>query len=268
VNGVRSVDPRAIVGGAETSGFDPTWVNALMAFCATQHLPLNFVAWHYYSGNLEDIPEARATVSSLAARYHIAPPFITVGEWAWQTANAGALAFRNVNYFLNDWSAAFAGASLIGMQRNGVVAAAYTNPVAARGAPGLDSGLMSPYAPWANFNVYLLWHMLPAQVVRTSLDADPGIFAIGAKARRQLSTLVVSLHYQLGGRFPLTVQLPRKLAGEKVRVWLIDRRHADAYDAGPSHTRLHPTTRELSGHAQLALSLPARAVVLVQAPMK
>src|SRR6185437_12008025 len=173
VNGVRSVDPRAIVGGAETSGFDPTWVNALMAFCASQHLPLNFVSWHYYSGNLEDIPEARATVSGLAARYHIATPFINVGEWAWQTANAGSPAFRNVNYFLNDWSAAFVGASLIGMQRNGVVAAAYTKPVATPHAPGFDSGLMSPSAPWANFNVYLLWHMLPTQLIRTSLNADP-----------------------------------------------------------------------------------------------
>jgi hypothetical protein len=127
---------------------------------------------------------------------------------------------------------------------------------------------MSPYAPWANFNVYLLWHMLPSQVARTSLDADPGIFAISAKNRHQLSTLVVSLHYQLGGRFPLTVQLPRKLAGETVHVWLIDRHHADGYDAGPSHTRLHPTTRKLNGRAQLALSLPARAVVLVQAPVR
>jgi hypothetical protein len=268
VNGVRSADPGAVVGGAETSGFDPEWVNALMAFCASQHVPLNFVSWHYYSGNLEDIPEANATVSALAARYHIAAPFLNVGEWAWQTANAGSPAFKNINYFLNDWSAAFAGASLIGMQRNGFVAAAYTSPVASRDAPGLDSGLMSPYAPWANFNVYLLWHMLPSQVARTSLDADPGIFAISAKNRHELSTLVVSLHYQLGGRFPLTVQLPRKLAGEKVHVWLIDRHHADAYDAGPSHTRLHPTTRKLNGHAQVALSLPARAVVLVQATVR
>jgi hypothetical protein len=268
VNGVRSVDPHAVVGGAETKGLDVDWVSALMAFCASQHLPLNFVSWHYYSGDLDDIPGARAAVAALAARNHIATPSMNVGEWAWQPANAGSPAFKNVNYFLNDWSASFLGASLIGMQRNGVVAAAYTKPVATPNGPGFASGLMSPFAPWANFNVYLLWHMLPAQVVRTNLNADPGIFAIASKKKHQLSTLVVSLHYQLGGRYAVNVQLPRALAREKVRVWLIDRHHADAYDAGPSHTRLHPTTHQLNGRAQLALSLSARAVVLVQAPVR
>ena len=87
--------------------------------------------------------------------------------WAvWQLANVphgGALPFKNLNYFLNDWSAAFVGASLIGMQRSGVVAGVYTKPVATPTSPGIDSGLMSPVAPWANFNVYTLWNMLPSR---------------------------------------------------------------------------------------------------------
>ena len=268
VQGVRAADPRAVVGGADTAGFDLPWVSALISFCASQHLPLNFVSWHYYTGDLGDIQEAQSAVTALARHSRIPAPLVNIGEWAWQPANlpgTGAPPFRYENYFLNDWSAAFAGASLIEMQRDGVQTSIYTNPVAPRNATGFKaSGLMSPSAPWANFNVFLLWHKLAGRVARTTLSADPGVFAIAAKSGHQLSTLVASLHYQLGGRYPLTVQFPRQLAGKQVRVWLIDRNHADAYDAGPAHARLHPISQKLSPRAQLQLSLPARAVLLIE----
>ena len=279
VAGVRKVDPKATVGGADTVGFDLPWVSALMSFCASHHLPLDFVSYHYYSGNLGTMPAARATVAALAAHDRIRQPFLNVGEWAWQMANrpqSGALPFRNYNYFLNDWSAGFVGASLIEMQDNDVAASIYNKPVATANepahpqapSPGFSSGLMSPTEPWANFNVYLLWHDLPSQVVRTKLDADPGIFAIASKNRSRLAALVVSLHYQRTGRFPLTLQLPRSLAGRRVRISVIDRNQADAYDAGPGHARLHPTSQLLSKRAQLHLSLGAREVVLVEAALR
>lgn len=279
VAGVRTVDHRATVGGADTVGFNLQWVSALMSFCASHHVPLDFISWHYYTGNLGAIPAARAAVAALAAQNRIKRPFLNIGEWSWQLANrpqTGALPFRNYNYFLNDWSAGFVGASLIEMQLNDVATSIYDKPVATANelahpmapVPGFSSGLMSPTAPWSNFNVYLLWHDLPSQVVHTKLDADPGIFAIASKSRHQLATLVVSLHYQLGGRFPLTLRFPRRLAGKRVRISLIDRNHADAYDAGPAHTRLHPTSQLLSKRAQLTLSLRARSVVLVQAPLR
>jgi hypothetical protein len=271
VDGVRSVDRHAVVGGAETAGWDTLWTGALISFCASRGVPLNFVSWHYYSGDLGEIPEARATVAALAARYRIRRPTLNIGEWAWQTANlpkAGLLPFAHENYFLNDWSAAFVGASLIDMQRSGVIASVYTNPVASRGASGFaGSGLMSPTGPWANLNVFRLWHMLPAQMVRSSLDADPGVFAVGAKNRHRLAVLIDSFHYQLGGRFPLALQLPRRLARRGVRVWVIDRHHADAYDAGPHHAQLSAISERLSAHAQLHLTLPARAVMLVDVPL-
>jgi hypothetical protein len=279
VSGVRTVDPKATVGGADTVGFNLQWVSALMGFCASHHVPLDFVSWHYYTGNLGAIPAARATVAALAAQNRMKRPFLNIGEWSWQLANrpqSGALPFRNYNYFLNDWSAGFVGASLIEMQGNDVATSIYDKPVATANevahphppVAGFSSGLMSPTEPWANFNVYLLWHQLPNQVVRTKLNADPGIFAIASKNRHRLAALVVSLHYQLGGRFPLTLRFPRSLAGKRVRISLIDRNHADAYDAGSQHARLHPTSQLLSKRAQLKLSLRARSVVLVQAPLR
>jgi hypothetical protein len=271
VSGIRAVAPGAVVGGAETVGLDLQWVDALMSFCASHHLPLDFISWHYYSGDLDDIPQAQASVASLARRYRMAEPFLAIGEWAWQLANApgtGALPFRNENYFVNDWSAAFVGASLIEMQRHGVRSSIYTNAVASLGEKGFRaSGLMSNSAPWSNFNVYVLWHDLGGRVVRTSLNADPGVFAIASKNRRNLAALIVSLHYQLGKSYGLTLQFPRRLAAKKVRVWLIDRKHADAYDAGPQRARLHPSSHVLSRRATLRLSLAARAVVLVDAPL-
>lgn len=271
VDGIRAVDPTAVVGGAETGSWQPAWVSALIAYCAAEHVPLNFVSWHYYSGDLGEIGEAQATVGALAAEYHIPTPFLNVGEWTWETANlpgTGLLPFSAENYFLNDWGAAFVGASLIEMQRDGVVASVYTNPVASRGGTGYaGSGLMSPTGPWAPFNVYRLWSMLPDRVVRTRLDADPGIFALAAKDRRTLAVLIVSLHYP-SGRFGVTLEAPKGLAGRTVRIWLVDRRHADAYDAGPRHAALRSTTRTLSGSGQLHLLLPARAVALVQIPLR
>jgi hypothetical protein len=278
VAAVRTVDPKATVGGGDMVGFNLPWVSALMSFCATHHIPLDFVSFHYYSGNLGTLPAARAAVAALAAQNHIRRPFLNVGEWSWQLANrpqGGALPFRNYNYFLNDWSAGFVGASLIEMQNNDVAASIYDKPVARANepahptppVPGFSSGLVSPTQPWANFNVYLLWHDLPSQVVRTKLNADPGIFAIASKNRSRVAALVVSVHYQRGGRFPLTLQFPRRLAGRRVRISLIDRSHADAFD-DPGHARLHPTSQLLSKQAQLQLSLGARAVVLVEASLR
>ena len=272
IEGVRAVDPRAVVGGAETASWDPQWVSSLMAFCASQRVPLNFVSWHYYSGDLGEIPEAQATVAALAARYRIPRPFLNIGEWAWQTANlprTGALPFKNENYFLNDWSAAFIAASLMEMQRNDVAASVYTNPVASGSGSGFDgAGLMSATEPWAAFNVYRLWHRLPAQELKTKLDADPGIFAIAAKDTDRLAVLVASQHYQLGQRFPLTLQFPRRLARHKATVWLIDRHHADAYDAGSRYAQMRPRSAVLSGDAQLRASLLPRAVALVEVSLR
>lgn len=268
VDGIRSVDPRATVGGGEFDRWDAQWVGGLMSFVATQHLPLNFISWHYYTGDLGEIDEARATVAALARRDGIRSPFLNVGEWAWQLANvpgSGAGPFIKQNYFLNDWSGAFIATSLIEMEHDGVSVGIYTNPVATRTGMGyIASGLMSPDGPWAGINVYRLWHMLPPGQVRTSLDADPGIFAVAGRSRRQTDALVASLHYQTGRRYALTVQMPRRLRGRRARIWLIDARHADAYDAGSRHAQLRPSVVRLSTAAQLHLMLAARAVVLVQ----
>ncbi len=270
VTGVRAVDPYALVGGPETATLDPQWIIALIDYCASQHLPLNFVSWHYYSGDLEDIAEAENVVAAAAAHDHVPRPFINVGEWTWQLANVpgtGVLPFRDEDYFTNDWSAAFIGASLISMQRDDVQSSIFTNPVASENASGAAaSGLMSPSHPWSNFNVYRLWNALRSHQVSTSLDADPGIFAVASKGRDVFTALVVSLHYQLGREYPLTVRFPRRLAGDRVRVWLIDRHHADATDAGVRHAQLKPVTRRLDSRAQVALAVPARAVLLIEAP--
>lgn len=48
---VRSVDPKARVGGPE-SGYQEKWIRPLIERCAKEKLPLDFVSYHDYSGNL------------------------------------------------------------------------------------------------------------------------------------------------------------------------------------------------------------------------
>jgi hypothetical protein len=81
VRAVRKVDPGAKVGGPE-SGLGGPWIEALVRRCAEKDLPLDFISYHDYSGDLNTPALARAKVDRLAAAAGLKTPMpIVVGEF-------------------------------------------------------------------------------------------------------------------------------------------------------------------------------------------
>jgi hypothetical protein len=253
VGAIKLVDPTVKVGAGDFADFNTDWVKNLIQFCATHSVPLDFISWHYYSGNLGELNRARMQVTQWATQYGLNPvPFIAVGEWCWQIRNfhgQGVPPWRTFEYHRNDWHAAFVAASLIEMQRLGVAYAVYTSPVAEDGSFGtatdglLDgfdsSGLMSRLNPWANLNVFRQWSMLKPTIVSSSYVGQPGVFAQASKdAVGSLSILLSHLRYRKDVTPSVKVQLPTGYSGKSVTHYLVDDQHSNMMDAGAGHLDL------------------------------
>lgn len=240
---VKAVNPNLQVGGPEADAWDTTWVQGLIDYCAINHVPLDFISWHYYSGNLGEIAQARAQVAQWATAAGIPVPKLIVGEWAWQVANlpvTGAAPFAQSNWFVNDWAATFAAESLMMMQTAGITQAYYTNPVAEGSAAGfLGTGLMSDTQPWATMNVFRMWSMLAPDIVSSSYTGTPGVMAQASTGSDgKLTVLVAFLRYRKDSAAPVAVHLPPAYDGATVRDYVVDASHSDAYDAGSAHADL------------------------------
>ena len=191
---VKSVDPTLKIGGPETAYFQPALVTRLAAYCAANHVPLDFISWHYYSGSLSDIAAMRRLVDSLSRENGLPRLELVNGEWCWNTSalpGSKQTPWNLTNNFINDWHAAFVGASLIEMQNAGVALSVFTNPVApADGLSFAGSGLMSETQPWATLNVYRLWSQMKPNLFRAEYNGLPGISALASKDAR--GTITVS----------------------------------------------------------------------------
>jgi hypothetical protein len=267
---VKDVDPRLQVGGPETSAWNPQWAEALVRHAARSDVPLDFFSWHYYSGNLGELSDVAAAIRGLA-RDNALPrvPRLVVGEWAaWQNANlpgSGTRPWSEHNFFVDDWAAASAAASLIEMQRLGVALAIFTNPVAEPGGQGYEgSGLVSSRGPWATGNVFRLWRMLGSAIVASRLDAPPGIAAQASiDDAGRLTVLLARLQYRPGPAVRLDLVLPAGTAARRVlRHYVVDGSHSNAYDAGPGHAALEAVPDDQAG-TRIAVSLPPRSVQLL-----
>ena len=209
---VKAVDPKLKVGGPETGDYNRRWIEALIKHCAEGQVPLDFISWHYYQSTVAEIATVRAEVDYWCGKYGHPKVELINGEWCWQIHNfpkTGYYPWSTRNYYLNDWHAAFTAASLIEMQKQGVVYAIYTNPVAEAGGAGFHaSGLMSQEHPWANLNVYRLWTKLAPDLVETTYDGRPGVFAQASRdAQGRVTLLLAHLRYRKDVAAELTVSL-------------------------------------------------------------
>lgn len=240
---VKSVNRNLQVGGPETASWDPTWVKALIDYCASNGLPLDFVSWHYYSGDLGEIAQARAEVAQWAQADGIPAPKLIIGEWAWQSHDApgtGNAPFSSMNYDLNDWGSTFTAQSLMMMQANGVAESIFTSPVAAAsGTSYAGSGLMSDTQPWGNLNVYRMWSMLEPDMVSSTYSGSPGMLTQASKGSDGALTIMLAYQrYRKDVSVPVSVDLPSEYAGATVHDYVVDAAHSDAWDAGGANANL------------------------------
>jgi alpha-L-arabinofuranosidase len=266
---VKAVSPALRVGGPETAEWNPRWTQLLMRHCSEQKLPLDFISWHYYHSTVGEIPQVRAQVDYWTRLYGLdAPLELIVGEWCWQINNfpiQGTPPWRTRNYYLNDWHAAFVGASLIEMQNAGVTYSIYTYAVAEDGGVGFEaSGLMSATHPWANLNVFRLWSMLAPQIVRTEYDGRPGVFAQASRDEKgRLTVLLAHLRYRKDVSADITLQLNGLGAARPVQHYVVDDQHSNRFDAGEAHTELETVEPLLLEANRLKVRLRPRSVHLL-----
>jgi hypothetical protein len=275
VKAVKAVDPKLKVGGPETAHFNEQWTEGLIKYCAEQKLPLDFVSWHYYLGTVHEMARVRPFVDRWAKQNGMPPLELICGEWCWQIHNfpkTGYKPWRDCNYYLNDWHAAFTAGTLMEFQRAGVVIGIYTNPVAEDGAAGFSAtGLMSKTHPWANLNVFRLWSKLAPQILPSSYDGHPGVFAQASRDDSgKITVLVTHLRY----RKDFSPKIDVKINGAgimskdfKITQYVIDDQHSNRYDAGEAHTELETMPPpEISGSAEtlsLSLTMRPRSVHLI-----
>jgi xylan 1,4-beta-xylosidase len=81
VNGIRTADPTAKVGGP--AGGTLSWIEALLQFAQSNSLPLDFVSWHYYDPGLDYITYAGMTGSAkaLLTTYGFPTAETIISEW-------------------------------------------------------------------------------------------------------------------------------------------------------------------------------------------
>jgi hypothetical protein len=272
---VKAVDPSLQIGGPEVAGYEPNWLEGLIQHCAREKVPLDFVSWHYYGSTVNEIPRLRAQVDYWAAQDGLKPGIpLICGEWCWHIHNfprTGYVPWRTRNYYINDWHAAFVAASLIEMQRAGVVYGIYTAPVAEADGAGFDAtGLASSKNPWANLNVFRLWSKLSTDILKTDYRGRPGIFALASRdPTGRITILLASLRYRKDTTTRIAIELPGLPKGSHMSEFDVDDEHSNEYDAGPAHAELEQVGGSVLQGSEAIAILKARSVhLLVIEPSK
>lgn len=267
---LKAVNPAFKVGGPEVSHNDLSWFDGQIAYCQANGVPLDFVSWHPYSGDIGELQRVRAQVERQRAAVGFAGQLeLICGEWTWQPAHLPKPApdpspFAVSNYFVNDWAGAFVAASLIEMQNAGVVRGVFTNPVA--DLPALQyaaSGLVSSAARWAPGNAFDLFSRLKATILTSTATVDPGIFHVASKDGAGVVTvLIANLHYRTsGGDQQVVVSVP-DLGTAVATLKVVDVTRSNQYDAGLSHAAVESAPANYT-QGRVRLALKPRSVALL-----
>lgn len=259
---VKSVSPTLHVGGPEVASIDYPFFLPFLKAVAAEHLPLDFVSFHHYSGSLGDLFHAREIIDSVL---HRAPP-VTVGEWgpsSYELPSGPFQPWTNLNYAANDWAAAWDAANMIDMQRIGTTIGSLGQAAASPAAP---FGLASPSTPLVTLNVFRLWHMLGPQLLSVSGYPGAGVTLQASRDRGHVYVLISHLRYRKDLSAKLRLHIPGAKPDAPVTRYQIDQAHSDFVDAGARHAALEQISSPPLQGTSITLSLPARAVTLLIAP--
>lgn len=81
VTAILRADPEAHVGGPALANWRSPILPALIAFCARNKVPLDFVSWHNYDSHPAEIEATIRSVQSLLAAYPSLHPETVLDEW-------------------------------------------------------------------------------------------------------------------------------------------------------------------------------------------
>jgi hypothetical protein len=240
---VKAADPRAKVGGPELSSLNSSWIKALFARADRDHLPLDFIAFHDYSGDLNTIAQARAIVDRYARRYGFPTPFpITIGEFNWSDRNeAGAGRFKDGYWHVRSLGAAYTTAAIIQAVKLGGFeqfiwshTSGVSGPIRS-GAKYATMQLIGDHGEqWAPFNALTGWKRTVGRtLVWTAADLPPGVFDLASKDPVTGRLGLVFANHGWAQRQGRTVAVTVKnLAARRYRLTrsVVDRAHSSRWD--------------------------------------
>ncbi len=240
---VRAVDPAARIGGPECASFNPPWVKALFDRCAKDKLPLDFIAYHDYSGDLNSLDRVRTMVDNDARQAGFATPFpVSVGEFNWCGDNlykTGVARFRGGMWALRSIGSAYGTAFLIrmlempGFEQFVYAHTAYGDP---RVGGWNSTQLLGPKGEqWAPFNACKGWKQtIGTEHLAATAELPPGVFAVATRDPATGRFGVVLANYGWAQRQTRAVNITIRNAAPgawKLKRSLVDAKHSSRWDA-------------------------------------
>lgn len=276
---VKGVSSALKVGGPETAFYNTTWIQGFITYCGANSLPLDFVSWHFYDGDVGTVAQAKAQTTLWATAAGLAAPELLNGEWCWNPSNftvTGNRPWKKVDMFKNDWAAAFVGATLVEEQ---AAAPFYTsiftdsvmgkqgNPASGGfGSTGLSYD--SPAQMFSTGNVFRAWNKMGASALASTYAGVPGVYTQAATdaATGRVTVLLSYLKYRKSDpQQTVTLALPLSLAGKAVTDYIIDDQHSDTFDAGIAHTNLEGASGAVvQADGTVTVGLRPRSVHLIE----
>jgi len=262
---LRAIDPAVKIGGPEGPDFTGTYLSAFVRYCDRFNLPLDYVSWHFYSGDIGDIYRMRRFVDGLRAADGKGPLPLVVGEMDWALATAlGGGPYGTLHYQINDWAATWLAQVLIAEQKMGVVANYFTFGVADLNEPShFASGLTASTHAWAPLNTYVLWRMMAPHVVRSTYSGTPGVEAIATTDGKGTTTILVAyLKYRADIMPTVAISLPGLDPGSTVAHYIVDGQHADYLDTNGASSDIQQPIISILGNKALLFTACVRSVHL------
>lgn len=263
---VKAIDPALQVGGGETAGFGSidAWLIGLVEHCAVEDIPLDFVSWHAYTGDLGELATTVARVNRAADGAGINAPAHINGEWS--VASGAAPSQPPIAAYPHSTNALAAGklaAALIEAQRLGIARMIFADPTIGRiGRNARASrGLTWSGGPFATHHAMRLWAELAGHVVHTTTDTDPAIHAIASTDDDgRVTVLLASARYRRAAARTVRVHLPGVPDGNTATITVVDEQHASIEDSDSAN--LVPITKTVVA-SHVAVVMRSRSVVLV-----
>lgn len=241
VRAVRTVDPAARVGGPE-SGLDGPYIGALIRRCAARDLPLDFVSYHDYSGDLNTPERARAVVDRLTTAAGLETPMpLVLGEFNWSAGNLhkpGWPRFHRDFWHIRAFGAAYTAAALVRMAEIpavDLVVWSHTHYGDPRSGGWSATQLIGPHGEqWAPYNALKGWKtVVGGRRLPVAGTRAPGVSVLATGGQGDAVGIVL-VNYGFAQRREREVQL--SITGLRpgrwhLRGWRVDPAHSSRWDA-------------------------------------